>query len=560
MKQKITVSDIIRRGGFAVCAVFCLFAFFACSNSSSSSSRTLSDIFAPNVSVVYDGRPHSISIANTLPSDTVTYSTDGVSFSSIVPVFTEVGIYTVYFKVFRSGYSEVASSATVSISPSVISGIYADNISVVYDGLPHSIVVCGTQDSDLLLYSTDGVSFSSIAPEFTDIGEYTVYYCVSRPYGEYRSSCTVSILPYIYGRYFNPSFGVISLSRYSASVNSSSFALSFSVSGSGYIDSDPFSVSNGILYFHDLSFCLLSDSDFVYRLNNSVYFLSSASGTLSVSFKNNIAEITLSEDILLSVPNVNYCDTGVIADYSLLRFEQSFLSSSSDITDIYVALSFRDINPISVDCMYFTYDGLPHGFDFSIPVIFPDYDSPPSFSLVGTYTVSVIFVSDTYLPKILPCSIVILPDLSGVYLSLNHVIHISSGVISFDGISLGELSILNDAWAYNGLPISVTDDGIVYDGAEYDLTAELVIVICLDDAVAAVVAIPDDAVDISITILDASLVFDCSGSVLLSVPIPDSDFTLLLNNLVLSPDTSPPHFVLGRSDLSAPVVVLRVVG
>lgn len=555
MKLKITVADIFRHCIFLICAVFCLSAFSACSKEHSSPS--MSGIFAADVSVVYDGRQHSITVVNTIASDNVTYSTDEISFSSVNPVFTEVGVYTVYFKVLRSGYPELSSSATVSISPTVLSGISADNISIVYDGLPHSIVIRGTQDLDLLSYSTDGVSFSSDVPEFTEVGNYTVYYCVERPYGEYKSSCTISILPDIYGRYFNPSFGVITLCQYSATVNYSSFPLSFSVSGSGYIDSDPFSVSNGVLYFNDLSFSLLSDSDCVYRLNNSIYFRYSSSGSLSICFKDNVAEISLDENVLLSVPDVNYCVSGVITDYSSLCFQQSFLSSS-DITDISVELSLRDMNPITVDCKYYTYDGLPHGFDFSVPVIFPDYTSPPSFTDVGKHTVSVLFLSDTYLPKILSCSIVILPDLSGVYVSTSHVIHISDGAISFDGVYLGELSILNDAWAWNDLPISVSDNGLVYGNVTYIQTTDLMLVIYLNDEFYSFLSVPYSVKNIYISVIDTSLVFEYSKSVQLTVPLDKSDCTITLDGHVITPDLSPPHYSLGIADINSSVIVLYV--
>ncbi|MDE7108030.1 MAG: hypothetical protein K2O39_06870, partial [Clostridiales bacterium] len=318
MKQKITTS-ILRRLLIILGVVLSFIAFSACANSETSSDRTISGVYASDMSVVYDGRPHSISIMNTLATDTVLFSTDGVNYSAISPTFVLPDEYAVYFKVNRSGYKEFSSSATVTILPCILTDIAAEDITVGYNGQPYSIGIDGLYQSDSVTYSTDGLNFSAEKPSFTAVGIYTVYYRVERIYGYYKSSCTLTILPTVYGKYFNRTYGVVEIFPHTATVDADGY--------SGFIRNEPFSVTDGVLTYKDLSFTQLSESDYVYKLiatDKSVYFYTGASDRLSVSFEDGSAVIKLGDDALLSVPDYNYCESGAVIDYVDLRFEQAF--------------------------------------------------------------------------------------------------------------------------------------------------------------------------------------------------------------------------------------------
>lgn len=550
MLQKRHIGNIIRHGGVLLLAVFCLYGFISCS-SDDSASLTLSDVFANDVSVVYDGRPHSVSVFNTLNTDTVLFSLDNIAFLSSCPEFYDVGEYIVYFKVFRKGYREFSSYATITILPTVLSGISAKDISAVYDGIPRSISISGILDSDTITYSLDGLSFSSDIPSFTEVGEYTVYYRVQRPYGDYRSSCTVTIYPNLFGRYFNSDFGVVELSEYNVTFTD--------VSGSGLIYGEQFRVTDNILYYKALSFTLLSDSDCVYRLivsDTSLFFVSGSSGKLTISFSDNRALIQLSDDVILSLPDYNYCESGDVIDYCNLCFEQPFIQSS-DITDINVVLSFRAINRISFDAQFFTYDGLPHSFSFTVPVVF--LSDEKEFVAVGRHTVSVAVLSDSFLPCVIDCVIVILPDISGVYLSSSHVIQILDGVIYLDGTSLGELSVLDDNWAYNNLSIIPTDDGILFDSVLYSSVSDPVLVVKVNGQFISAVSIPDSIDQVVGTYDGTALVLTVKNTLLLSVALCGS-ISVSLNDVQLNTVASDGSisFFLGHADISAPVVVLNV--
>ena len=64
----------------------------------------------------YDGQPHGITVSDIGENDTVTYSTDGLTFTEECPTFTEVGRHTVTVKVSRPDYSDLLIPAEVNIS------------------------------------------------------------------------------------------------------------------------------------------------------------------------------------------------------------------------------------------------------------------------------------------------------------------------------------------------------------------------------------------------------------------------------------------------------------
>lgn len=76
---------------------------------------------ATDYSGTYDGKPHSISVDVTSPSSTnVTYSTDGKTCSTNNPVFTDVGEYTVCYKIEKSNYDTVTGEKKVVIAKKIL--------------------------------------------------------------------------------------------------------------------------------------------------------------------------------------------------------------------------------------------------------------------------------------------------------------------------------------------------------------------------------------------------------------------------------------------------------
>lgn len=64
----------------------------------------------------YDGKSHGIAVTVTNPADAkISYSTDGTNYSATNPQFTDIGTYTVYYKIEKENYTTVEGSQTVTI-------------------------------------------------------------------------------------------------------------------------------------------------------------------------------------------------------------------------------------------------------------------------------------------------------------------------------------------------------------------------------------------------------------------------------------------------------------
>ncbi|MBQ3388678.1 MAG: hypothetical protein IJG60_05645, partial [Thermoguttaceae bacterium] len=156
---------------------------------------TIEDVSFADASVAYDGTAKSITVSGTQEDDVVLYSEDGEAYAAAVPEYTNVGEYTVYAKVQRANYADWTGSATLTITDGSFNVTFED-ASVVYDGTAKSITVSGTQEDDTVLYSEDGETYAAAVPEYTNVGEYTVYAKVQRAnYADWTGSATLTITP-----------------------------------------------------------------------------------------------------------------------------------------------------------------------------------------------------------------------------------------------------------------------------------------------------------------------------------------------------------------------------
>ena len=72
---------------------------------------------ATDSSTTYDGQPHSISVSVANPEGTAaTYSTDGVTYGSDNPSFSNEGTHTVYYRITKDNYTTIEASKTVTIN------------------------------------------------------------------------------------------------------------------------------------------------------------------------------------------------------------------------------------------------------------------------------------------------------------------------------------------------------------------------------------------------------------------------------------------------------------
>lgn len=64
---------------------------------------------------IYDLEAHGITVACTQDGATIEYSNDGITYSSEKPTYTDVGIYTTYYRVVKAGYETLKGSSTITI-------------------------------------------------------------------------------------------------------------------------------------------------------------------------------------------------------------------------------------------------------------------------------------------------------------------------------------------------------------------------------------------------------------------------------------------------------------
>ena len=130
----------------------------------------------------------------------VTYSTDGMSYSAQNPTFTNVtnGPQTVYYLVEKANYESVSGSLTLEIAAAAMADeVTATGGKYTYDGTARSISVTAPAGASVT-YSTDGVSYSTQNPTFTNVtnGPQTVYYLVEKAnYESVSGTLGVEITP-----------------------------------------------------------------------------------------------------------------------------------------------------------------------------------------------------------------------------------------------------------------------------------------------------------------------------------------------------------------------------
>ncbi|GFI16696.1 hypothetical protein IMSAG249_01463 [Lachnospiraceae bacterium] len=124
---------------------------------------------------IYDGKFHGITVDCEINGVTVLYSTDGKTFTEKKPAYKDAGTYVIYYKAEKDGYGTALGAAVVKIKEAVIDFTSYD-YSGLYDGKLHGIGLSIQTDGCRILYSEDGVDFSSKKPEYREPGTYVVYY------------------------------------------------------------------------------------------------------------------------------------------------------------------------------------------------------------------------------------------------------------------------------------------------------------------------------------------------------------------------------------------------
>ncbi|MBO7725093.1 MAG: hypothetical protein J6S40_01365 [Thermoguttaceae bacterium] len=149
---------------------------------------------------VYDAMPHTVTLNGALSTDTVFYSTDGVSYTlSLPPTYVDVGSNTVFVKVERPGYTTWNGSAPVNITARPITVVGTTVSDKAYDGTTAATVNIGTVSGlisgDAVIVSASGAFPSASVGSYNVPVSYTISGTNSSNYAAPASTlCSASIV------------------------------------------------------------------------------------------------------------------------------------------------------------------------------------------------------------------------------------------------------------------------------------------------------------------------------------------------------------------------------
>ena len=120
---------------------------------------------ATDYSTTYDGQPHSISVSVTNPEGAaVTYSTNGITYGSDNPSFSNEGTYTVYYRITKDNYTTVEGSKTVTINKKPVT-ITAQEQDIVWGKDINQSLYTVSEDG---LITGDSIKEITLTPSTTD--------------------------------------------------------------------------------------------------------------------------------------------------------------------------------------------------------------------------------------------------------------------------------------------------------------------------------------------------------------------------------------------------------
>ena len=120
---------------------------------------------ATDYSTTYDGQPHSISVSVINPEGAaVTYSTDGITYGSDNPSFSNEGTYTVYYRITKDNYTTVEGSKTVTINKKPVT-ITAQEQDIVWGKDINQSLYTVSEDG---LITGDSIKEITLTPSTTD--------------------------------------------------------------------------------------------------------------------------------------------------------------------------------------------------------------------------------------------------------------------------------------------------------------------------------------------------------------------------------------------------------
>ncbi|MBR5709363.1 MAG: hypothetical protein IKX40_01260 [Thermoguttaceae bacterium] len=144
----------------------------------SSNLGEISGVSVSGYTGTYDGAVHGLiqSVTGLEQDDVVSYSTDGVQWTSTLPEATNAGEYSVWVKVERAGYADYVSSEIVSTIGKATLTASADNLSIIYgDAAPaYSVTYTGFVNGENASVIDMIAAATSSYAQYNNVGSYTI--------------------------------------------------------------------------------------------------------------------------------------------------------------------------------------------------------------------------------------------------------------------------------------------------------------------------------------------------------------------------------------------------
>ncbi|MBR0239208.1 MAG: hypothetical protein IJQ39_14025 [Thermoguttaceae bacterium] len=138
----------------------------------------ISGVSAVGYSGTYDGAAHGLiqSVTGLEQDDVVSYSTDGIQWSSTLPEAANAGEYTAWVKVERAGYADYVSSAIVSTIDKATLTATAENQSITYgDASPgYTVTYTGFVNGENSSVIDTFAAAASSYTQYNNVGDYTI--------------------------------------------------------------------------------------------------------------------------------------------------------------------------------------------------------------------------------------------------------------------------------------------------------------------------------------------------------------------------------------------------
>lgn len=161
--------------------------------------KTDLDVTVENKTVTYDGNAHAFNnVTCSVEGATIAYGeTEGTYDLTTVPSKTDVGTYTLYYKVTAPGYAPKTGSYTLTINPASIE-YTATGFDGTYDGANHTITVTVTKPANAVITYSDeeNGTYTDTAPVYSQANtNATVWFKITAGsnYVDVKDSRTVKI-------------------------------------------------------------------------------------------------------------------------------------------------------------------------------------------------------------------------------------------------------------------------------------------------------------------------------------------------------------------------------